>query len=43
MNAGERVRVDSLDMRSSFWHGSTITFEKLIRFLIESSPKIIHL
>ncbi|MBA0637491.1 hypothetical protein Godav_029614 [Gossypium davidsonii] len=30
-------------IRGSFWHASTVTFGKLIRFPIGSSLKIIHL
>ncbi|MFQ6669017.1 hypothetical protein Gotur_034434 [Gossypium turneri] len=32
MHAGERERVDSLDVRSSYLHGSTVTFGRLIKF-----------
>ncbi|MFQ6664161.1 hypothetical protein Gotur_031359 [Gossypium turneri] len=41
MNAGERVRVDLLDVRSFCSHGSIVTFERLTRFHIGSSPKTI--
>ncbi|MFQ6663643.1 hypothetical protein Gotur_031085 [Gossypium turneri] len=34
MHAGEQERVDSLDARSSYLHGSTVTFGKLIKFHI---------
>ncbi|MFQ6669019.1 hypothetical protein Gotur_034434 [Gossypium turneri] len=34
MHAGERERVDSLDVRSSYLHGSTVTFGRLIKFHI---------
>ncbi|MBA0700555.1 hypothetical protein Goari_020507 [Gossypium aridum] len=40
--ARKRVRVDSSDVHSSYSHGSTITFGRLIGFPIGSSPKIIH-
>ncbi|MFQ6651673.1 hypothetical protein Gotur_023900 [Gossypium turneri] len=32
MHVGEWKRVDSLDVRSSYLHGSTVTFGRLIRF-----------
>ncbi|MBA0630422.1 hypothetical protein Godav_002525 [Gossypium davidsonii] len=41
MPAGERVKVDSLDVRSYYSHGSTVISEKLIRFCIGSSLKTI--
>ncbi|MBA0754986.1 hypothetical protein Gogos_021139 [Gossypium gossypioides] len=41
MHAKKRVRVDSLDVRSSYSHGFTVTFGRLIRFHIESFLKII--
>ncbi|MBA0881752.1 hypothetical protein Goshw_019319 [Gossypium schwendimanii] len=31
MHAGKRERVDSLDVRSSFLHGSTVTFGRFFR------------
>ncbi|MBA0672910.1 hypothetical protein Goklo_025077 [Gossypium klotzschianum] len=42
MHVGKQVRVGSSDVRSSYSHGSTVTFERLIGFHIESSPKTIH-
>ncbi|MBA0671822.1 hypothetical protein Goklo_028951 [Gossypium klotzschianum] len=42
MLARERVKVDSLDVRSFYSHDSTITSRRLIRFRIGSSLKIIH-
>ncbi|MFQ6671296.1 hypothetical protein Gotur_035888 [Gossypium turneri] len=42
MSAGERVKVDSSDVRSFYSHGSTVTSERLIRFHIGSFLKIIH-
>ncbi|MBA0731167.1 hypothetical protein Golax_022803 [Gossypium laxum] len=42
MHAERRVRVGSLDVRSSYSHGFTITFGRLIRFHIRYSLKIIH-
>ncbi|MBA0881577.1 hypothetical protein Goshw_016161 [Gossypium schwendimanii] len=33
MHAGKQVRVDSLDLHSSYSHGSIVTFGRLIRFL----------
>ncbi|MBA0556039.1 hypothetical protein Golob_026177 [Gossypium lobatum] len=42
MHVGRWVRVDSLDVRSSYSHGSTVTFGRLIRFHIGSFLKIIH-
>ncbi|MBA0671381.1 hypothetical protein Goklo_025493 [Gossypium klotzschianum] len=34
MHAGERERVDSLDVHNSYLHGSTVTFGRLIKFCI---------
>ncbi|MFQ6647802.1 hypothetical protein Gotur_021680 [Gossypium turneri] len=34
MHAGKQERVDSLDARSSYLHGSTVTFGRLIKFHI---------
>ncbi|MBA0670272.1 hypothetical protein Goklo_028961 [Gossypium klotzschianum] len=34
MHARERERVDSLDVRSSYLHGSIVTFGRLIKFRI---------
>ncbi|MBA0670372.1 hypothetical protein Goklo_023949 [Gossypium klotzschianum] len=34
MHTGEQGKVDSLDVRSSYLHGSTITFGRLIKFCI---------
>ncbi|MFQ6655210.1 hypothetical protein Gotur_025869 [Gossypium turneri] len=34
MRAGERKRVDSLDVRSSYLRGFIVTFGKLIKFRI---------
>ncbi|MBA0575124.1 hypothetical protein Golob_027912 [Gossypium lobatum] len=39
MSTGERVKVDSSDVRSFYLHGSTITSERFIRFLIEICVK----
>ncbi|MBA0670648.1 hypothetical protein Goklo_000119 [Gossypium klotzschianum] len=35
MHAENQVRVDSLDVYSSYSHGSTVTFGRLIRFYIK--------
>ncbi|MFQ6666811.1 hypothetical protein Gotur_033036 [Gossypium turneri] len=32
MHVGRQEKVDSLDARSSYLHGSTVTFERLIKF-----------
>ncbi|MFQ6653334.1 hypothetical protein Gotur_024780 [Gossypium turneri] len=42
MPIGERVRVDSSDVHSYYSCGSTVIFEKLIRFRIGSSLKTIR-
>ncbi|MBA0879137.1 hypothetical protein Goshw_008064 [Gossypium schwendimanii] len=42
MHAGGQERVDSLDVRSSYLHGSTVTFGKLIKSHIGFSLKVIH-
>ncbi|MBA0671378.1 hypothetical protein Goklo_025493 [Gossypium klotzschianum] len=42
MHAGERERVDSLDVHNSYLHGSTVTFGRLIKFCIGFSQKVIH-
>ncbi|MBA0880509.1 hypothetical protein Goshw_001090 [Gossypium schwendimanii] len=42
MHAEKRVRVNSSDVRSSYSHGSTVTFEGLIGFRIGSSSKTIR-
>ncbi|MBA0672736.1 hypothetical protein Goklo_024154 [Gossypium klotzschianum] len=42
MRAGERERVDLLDVRSSYLHGSTVTFRRLIKFHIGYFLKVIH-
>ncbi|MBA0767265.1 hypothetical protein Gotri_016174 [Gossypium trilobum] len=39
MHAEKWVRVNSSDVRSPYFHGSTVTFEGLIGFRIRSSPK----
>ncbi|MBA0756291.1 hypothetical protein Gogos_021246 [Gossypium gossypioides] len=36
MHARERERVDSLDVRSSYLHGSTVTFERICKRRISS-------
>ncbi|MFQ6664026.1 hypothetical protein Gotur_031282 [Gossypium turneri] len=41
MNTGERVRLNLSNVRSFYLHGSTVTFGRLIRFYIGSSPKTI--
>ncbi|MBA0638226.1 hypothetical protein Godav_005447 [Gossypium davidsonii] len=41
MNARELVMVDLSDVRSFYLHGSIVTFGRLIRFHIGSSPKTI--
>ncbi|MFQ6658359.1 hypothetical protein Gotur_027659 [Gossypium turneri] len=41
MSVGERVKVDSPDVRSFYSHGSTVISGRLIRFRIGSSLKII--
>ncbi|MBA0756434.1 hypothetical protein Gogos_021926 [Gossypium gossypioides] len=42
MHAGGQVRVDSLDARNSYLHGSIVTFGGLIKFHIGFSLKVIH-
>ncbi|MBA0638240.1 hypothetical protein Godav_022264 [Gossypium davidsonii] len=42
MPTGERVKVDSSDVRSYYSHGSTVISRKLIRFRIGFSLKTIH-
>ncbi|MBA0789150.1 hypothetical protein Gotri_025271 [Gossypium trilobum] len=42
MHVEERERVDSLDLRSSYLHGFTVTFGRLIKFHIGSYMKVIH-
>ncbi|MBA0635873.1 hypothetical protein Godav_024591 [Gossypium davidsonii] len=42
MPAGERVKVDSLDVRSYYSHSSTVISGKLIKSRIGSSLKTIH-
>ncbi|MFQ6666498.1 hypothetical protein Gotur_032817 [Gossypium turneri] len=39
MHAGERERVDSLDVLSSYLHGFTVTFGRLTNFYIEICKK----
>ncbi|MBA0872412.1 hypothetical protein Goshw_013179 [Gossypium schwendimanii] len=42
MHARKRERVDSLDVRNFYSHGSIVTFGRLIRFHIGFSLKIIR-
>ncbi|MBA0786392.1 hypothetical protein Gotri_027226 [Gossypium trilobum] len=42
MPVGERVKVDSSDIRSFYLPCSTVTFGRSIKFRIGSSPKIIR-